>query len=77
MIRHNIQLGDPREEQRLVTDLVRRYHLLMAKLRKSSRAEGAAISKEADQIRQEALRRMERLPPGMMRDHLMRKLLEG
>jgi C4-dicarboxylate-specific signal transduction histidine kinase len=77
MIRRNIQLGDPREEQRIVTDLVRRYHVLMAKLRKSSRAEGAAITADADQLRQEALRRIERLPPGMMRDHLMRKLLEG
>jgi hypothetical protein len=76
-MRRNIQLGDPREEQRIVTDLVRRYHGLMAKLRKSSRTEGAVISKEADQLRQEALRRIERLPPGIMRDHLTRKLFEG
>lgn len=76
-MRRNIQLGDPRAEQAIVTDLVRRYHVLMAKLRKSDRAKGAVVSKEADQIRQEALRRIERLPPGMMRDHLTRKLLEG
>ena len=76
-MRRNIQLGDPRQEQAIVTDLVRRYHHLMAKLRKSDRADGAVITKEADQIRQEALRRIERLPPGIMRDHLMRKLLEG
>ena len=76
-MRRNIQLGDPRAEQAIVTDLVRRYHGLMAKLRKSDRADGAVITRDADQIRQEALRRIERLPPGMMREHLMRKLLEG
>ena len=76
-MRRNIQLGDPRQEQAIVTDLVRRYHGLMAKLRKSDQAGGAVITRDADQIRQEALRRIERLPPGIMRDHLMRKLLEG
>lgn len=67
MISHKITLGDPQEDQKILRELIPRYHKLM-----TARRHG-----EADQIRQEALRRLDRLPAGIMKAYLTRKLYEG
>ncbi len=77
MIRRKITLGDPQEERKVIQDLMGRYHQLMATLRNYDRVAGKSIAQEADQLRQEALRRIERLPEGLMKEHLTRKLYEG
>jgi hypothetical protein len=77
MIRRKITLGDPQEERKIIQDLMARYHQLMATRRNHDRVTGKSVAREADQLRQEALRRIGRLPEGLMKEHLTRKLYEG
>jgi hypothetical protein len=54
MIRQKIALGDPREEQKIISVLITSYHQLMAALRHHDRDSGRSIARQADQLRQQA-----------------------
>lgn len=75
-MRRKINLGDPREEQKIIQELMTRYRQIMASIRQQDRATARASANEADQILKEMQRRMDRLPAGLVKEHLMRKMYE-
>lgn len=76
-MRRMIQLGDVNAERAAINDLLTKYHVFMDRIRHSDHETISALTKRADQIRQEIIRRIDRLPQGLIRDHLTRKLYEG
>jgi F0F1-type ATP synthase membrane subunit b/b' len=76
-MRRNIQLGDVNAERAMINELLTKYHSLMGRLRQEDQETVDALTKRADQIRHEIIRRIDRLPQGLIREHLTRRLYEG
>lgn len=76
-MRRMIQLGDVNAERAMINELLTKYHGLMGRLRQEDQETVDALTKRADQIRQEIIRRIDRLPQGLIREHLTRRLYEG
>lgn len=72
--RRMIAAGPLHEEQATIYDLMWRYRNLQSTLPYYDRKTGAPIAAEAEKLRQEAWRRIEKLPEGELRTNLTRQM---
>ena len=75
--RRMIAPGPLHEEHAIIYDLMTRYRHLQSTLPYYDRKTGAPIAAEAEKLRQEAWRRIERLPEGELRTSLSREMYSG
>lgn len=74
--RRMIAPGPLHEEHAIIYDLMTRYRHLQSTLPYYDRRTGEPFAAEAEKLRQEAWRRIERLPEGVLRTNLSRQMYE-